>query len=279
MKISNGIKYVLLSSIYFSFMNVAVKFLSGIPSHELVFFRGVISLVITYLQLKKMGVSPWGNRKSILILRGVFGTTALLMYFYTLQKMPLATAITLQYLSPIFTVILATFILKEKTKMIQWFFFFVSFSGVIFIKGFESTDNNYLFLIGITAAVFSGLAYNMVRKLKDSDHALVVIFYFPLITIPVIGPYTLYNFVVPSGIEWLGILALGLFTQLGQVYMTKAYQSEEFSKISNFNYLGIVYASSYGFLFFGEVLTWEMVFGILLIIFGVIMNTRVGKNK
>lgn len=274
MALSKGVKYVLLSSLFFSMMNISVKFLTHIPSHELVFFRSIISLFICYVSLKKLKLSPWGNNKPILILRGIFGTIALLMYFYTIQNIPLATAITLQYLAPIFTIILAGFILKEKTNKVQWIFFGLSFSGVILIKGVSADLDLSMLSIGVVAAIFSGLAYNMVRKLKDFDHPLVVIFYFPLISLPTIGFYTLTHFVVPHGIDWLGIISLGIFTQLGQIYMTKAYQSEEFSKISNFNYLGIVYALSYGFFIFDEHITLLALAGICLIILGVILGAK-----
>jgi len=273
---SLGVRYILLSSLFFSIMNISVKFLKHIPPHELIFFRSVISLSLCYYSLKKMNVSPWGNNKPVLILRGLFGTLALLMYFYTIQNIPLATAITLQYLSPLFTIILAVFILKEKTKPIQWLFFMVSFAGVMVIKGFDTSLDIWMVVIGVLAALFSGLAYNMVRKLKDYDHPLVVIFYFPLMSIPTIGFYTATHFVVPTMYDWIGIVVLGVFTQLGQLYMTKAYQTEEFSKISNFNYLGIVYAMLYGFFIFDETVSFYGIIGILMILSGVVLS---GKFK
>src|SRR5690606_2025282 len=108
------------------------------------------------------------------ILRGVFGVTALTLFFYTLQKLPLGSAITIQYLSPIFTAFFAIFMLGEKMYKIQWLFFGISFAGIAVIKGFDPNISLPLFLMGLGSAIFAGLAYNCVRKVKDTDHPLVV---------------------------------------------------------------------------------------------------------
>lgn len=273
-KISPGVKYILLSSFFFTLMNIGVKYLDHIPAYEIVFFRGLVTLAVGYVFIRRAGLSPWGNNKKFLLLRGVAGTIALLMYFYTLQRMPLASAVTIQYLSPIFTVLIAGFMLKEPARMIQWLFFLVSFSGVILIKGFDARITLTELSLGIAAAVFSGLAYNFIRKLKDFDHPLVVVFYFPLVTVPVVGIYTIFNWVVPGPLDWLIIFMVGLVTTIAQIFMTMAYQSDKAVNISNFNYLGSVYALILGYFLFGELISAPALIGIGLIIFGVIMCTR-----
>ena len=136
--ISPGIKYVLLASFFFTLMNVGVKYVKNIPSNEVVFFRAFVSLVICYFMLRYKKINPWGNNKKLLLLRGITGTIALVMYFYTLQHMPLASAVTIQHLSPIFTIIIAGFMLKEYSRSVQWLFFMIAFVGVVMIKGFDT---------------------------------------------------------------------------------------------------------------------------------------------
>jgi len=269
------VRYILASVFFFALMNVGVKHLSGsIPAHEVVFFRAFVSLVVCYIWLRGKGVSPWGKNKPILIARGLAGTAALTMYFYTLQNMPLASAVTIQYLSPIFTIILAGLLLKEPSRAIQWLFFLVSFGGVVMIKGFDPRVSPAWLLIGVLAAVCSGLAYNFIRKLRTTDEPLVVVFYFPLVTVPLVGSYTLTHWVSPSPTEWLVLILIGLTTTAAQVFMTKAYQMEKAANISNFNYLGVVFAIGFGYLMFAEPLTPLATVGIVLIIFGVLMGSR-----
>lgn len=271
---TKGIKYIIISIIFFALMNVGVKYLENIPAYEIVFFRAFVSLIVCYFLLMKKKMNPWGTHKRDLILRGVFGTAGLMMYFYTLQKMPLASAVTIQYLSPIFTVIIAGFLLSEKPRPIQYLFFIASFSGVLLIKGFDPRISVNDLIIGISAAVCSGFAYNFIRKLKGSEDPLVVVFYFPLVTVPIIGTYTALNWVQPNLIEWLILAGIGLATTVAQIYMTKAYQLERAANVTNFNYLGSIYAIIIGYLLFGESISLLAYLGIGVIILSVILSSR-----
>lgn len=252
--LSPGAKYILLATFFFALMNVGVKMLDRIPTHEIVFFRALVTLIVGYFLILKAGLNPWGNNKKLLIMRGLSGTIALVCYFYTLQKMPLASAVTIQYLSPIFTVFFSILILGEKARPIQWLFLIMAFVGVIMVKGFDPRITVLELSIGLTAAVFSALAYNFVRKLKDFDHALVVVFYFPLVTVPIVGVYCLTEWVQPDWYELSILILVGLMTTIAQIFLTKAYQIDRASNISIFNYLGIIYALLIGFIFFSETL-------------------------
>ena len=111
------------STLAFALMQICVKFLPHIPAHELILFRSIVSVVLSVAMLQKLGLPLLGNNRKVLLMRGIFGTTALLMFFYTLQNIPLASAVTLQYLSPIFTALFAAIFLKEKMQMKQWLYF------------------------------------------------------------------------------------------------------------------------------------------------------------
>jgi len=263
---------MLISVVGFALMNLTVKFLPRLPATEIVLFRSAISLVLSLVMIRQKGISPFGNNKPILLLRGVFGVTALTMFFFTLQKLPIGSAITIQYLSPIFTVFFAIFLLKEKVRPIQWLFFLVSFIGVIVIKGIDSQITTQLLIIGITSAIFSGLAYNMIRKLKDTDNPIVVVFYFPLIATPVMLVFSYFNWVTPIGIEWLWLILMGIFTQIAQVFMTKAYQSNSMGKIAPLKYLGILFAIGFDVLIFGIIYKPLTLVGIGLVILGIVLN-------
>ncbi|WP_245756301.1 DMT family transporter [Pontibacter chinhatensis] len=282
MKLSKGVVYMLLSTFFFALMQVCVKWVPHIPAEEIIVFRSLISLAISLWFLRRAGVSVWGNNRKWLLARGAFGAVALILYFNVLQNIPLATAATIQYLSPIFTAILGIFIVKERVRPWQWFFFLVSFVGILVIEGVETNVDSLYLWLGVASAVFTGVAYSIVRRLNVQEHPLVIIFYFPLVTLPVVGVYTLFNWVQPEGWDWLVLLLVGLFTQLGQYYMTLSYQSEEISKVANLTYIGIIYALLFGFFFFGEMLNVWTYVGMALVLLGVILNVqyknRLGKN-
>jgi len=269
---SKGVFHMLLAVFFFSIMNVFVKLLGHIPAVEIVFFRALVSLVISVILLRANNINFWGNNKKVLILRSATGMIGLILYFKLIQSIPLASAVTILFLAPIFTNILGIFILKEKVHPLQWLFFLISFGGILLVKGFDTRIQPVHLVIGILASIFSGLAYNFIRKLKSSDHPLVIIFYFPLITMPFAGIYSSFNWVKPIGIDWLILILVGIFTQTAQYFMTRSYQSEELSKVANLRYLSIVFAWTYGFFIFNETFNVMTYAGIFLAIAGVILN-------
>jgi len=269
---------MLLASLLFAVMNVMVKQISHIPSVEVVFFRSIVSIVLSYGYLKRANISVWGTNHKILLLRGFSGAVALSLFFTTLQVMPLASAITIHYLSPIFTAIIGLYFVKEPVRRWQWVFFAVAFAGILIVQGFDSRVSFMYTGFGIVAAFLSGLAYNCIRKLKTSEHPLVIIFYFPLVTIPLSGIYLMFDWVTPEGFDWMWLLLIGLSTQFAQYYMTKSYQSEDLSKVASLNYLGIIYALGFGYVFFDESFEMMSYIGMAVVLIGVVLNVWY-KNK
>ncbi len=263
---------MLISVLGFALMNLTVKYLHRLPATELVLFRSMVSLVLSFYFLKRRNVSPWGVQKKYLIARGVFGVAALSMFFYTLQELPLGSAITIQYLSPIFTALFGIFILKEKVRWWQWFFFAFSFSGIALIKGFDASISPLLFFMGLGSAISAGLAYNFIRKVKNTDHPLVVVLYFPLIATPVMAVVSIFNWVQPIGWEWLLLLLMGVLTQIAQINMTKALQLVEVNEITGLKYLGVIFALGFDYFLFDHQYSSIVLIGMFMVVGGVILN-------
>lgn len=277
--LSEGAKAMFVSSFSFALMNILVKQLSHIPAMEVVFFRCVVSAVVCLVMLRGKNVNILGNNHLLLFLRGASGTLALYCFFLTIQNVPLASGVTLSYLSPIFTAILAIFVLNEKIRGLQWLFYLVSFAGVFVIKGFDANFPTIYFVTGLSAAFFSGVAYNLVRSLKGSEHPLVIVFQFQVVGIIAGFIYILFDWKMPSGWDWAYLAGTGILTQIGQVFLTKALQAEAVGQVSIINYTGVIYAIFFGWLIFGEILTIQTLLGILLVIGGVILSIFYNKKQ
>jgi len=263
---------MVLATMFFAIMNIMVKYIPGIGAVEIVFFRSIVSFFMSFIVLKARKIPIWGNNKKWLIIRGLAGSAGLLFFFATIKLMPLGSAIAIQYMSPIFTTLLGVYFVKERVLPLQWLFFGLAFAGVIAIQGFDPRVTPFHALLGIAGALSAGMAYNSIRKLKDSDHPLVIIFYFPMVTIPITGAYLLFNWVTPTLFE-LGILiGIGVATQFAQYFMTRAYQSDTLSKISSIQYIGIIFALGAGYLLFDESYDFSSSLGIVVIVLAVILN-------
>ncbi len=272
---TRGIVLMLVAVVFFAGMNVCIKFLNHLPTHELVFFRSAVQLVLSAAFVVRSGIPFFGNNKPWLILRGISGMTALFLFFYTLQNIPFASATTIQYLSPVFTVMLAIFINRERVRPVQWIYFSIAFAGVIMIKGFDPRVSMGMLVAGIVSAFLSGIAYNAIMRCKHTDHPVTIVMYFHLIAFPVMGIWCLIDWQTPRATDWLLLLLMGLLSQVAQVFMARALHADQASKITPLKYIGSVFAVIIGYTVFDESLHWLSLVGILLVIAGVIFNSRV----
>lgn len=285
--IPEGARYMILSALAFSIMSLFVKAVGqqNIPVLEIVAARSVISLIISYVTLKRQAVKPLGNRKLLLFFRGLIGFFALISVFYGITHLPLAQATVLQYLHPMFTAVLALLFLKERLTQGTLICIALSFSGMLVVVQPEfmlsysgASYNNLAVGMAIAGAFGSACAYVLVRKLSQTEHPVVIVLYFPLVSLPASIILLWNDFVMPEGITWIYLLAIGLSTQVGQVALTKAMQTETASRATSFAYLQVVFAALLGLLVYQEIPALTTVVGAALIISGAVVSA-VWKTK
>lgn len=268
-----------LSTLSFFLANVFVKQVAHIPAMETVFFRCIVATAFCVWGLRRAKASLIGSNHLMLLLRGLFGTTALYFFFVTLQQMPIASAQTIQYLSPIFTATIAIFVLKESVRPTQWFFYAIAFSGVLLIEQFDTRIELKYLIFGIISAFCSGVAYNLVRSLRGKEHPLTVVLHFQVVG-AVVGAISLFfAFEMPVGWDWLFLFLVGVFSQLGQIFLTDALQRERIAGVAIVNYTGLVYALTIGWIVFGEQQGIMAIGGMLLVVLGVMLSVLYGRRQ
>jgi drug/metabolite transporter (DMT)-like permease len=277
--LSPGVRSMFLSTLAFFLANVFVKRVSHIPAMEIVFFRCVTASAFCVYGLRRDKTGLVGSNHTMLLLRGIFGTTSLFLFFLTLQQMPLASAQTIQYLSPIFTTIIAIFVLKEGVMPLQWAFYAIAFSGVLLIERFDERISMLYLVLGVVSAASSGMAYNLVRSLRGKEHPLTVVLHFQLVGL-VVGLVSLvFQWETPHGWDWLDLFLIGVFSQLGQIFLTSALQRERIAGVAIINYTGLIYALAAGWFVFGEEQGIMSVFGMALVVVGVVMSVMYGRRQ
>lgn len=274
-----GVRAMFLSTLAFFCANIFVKQVSHIPPMEIVFFRCLVAASFCVYGLRKDGGSLIGENHLLLFLRGAFGTTALYFFFVTLQQMPLATAQTIQYLSPIFTATIAIFLLKESVRPVQWLFYALAFGGVLLIQQVDTRVSPFYVALGILSALGSGVAYNLVRTMRGREHPLTVVLHFQLVGLIAGGISLFFYRVMPVGIDWFYLLLIGIFSQLGQVFLTRALQAEKAAGVAIINYTGLVYAITAGWLIFGEEQSLLTLAGMMLVVLGVFLSVMYGRRR
>lgn len=272
---------MLLSALGFALMAVCVKLVSlrGIPILEIVAARALVSLLISWIDIKRKGISPWGSHRGLLFARGLVGALALVCVYYALVHIPLAEATVLQYLHPMFTAVLALYFLKEKIHASTILCIVLSFLGLLLISRPDFLFGEQLgplpafaVAIAVLGAFGSGVAYVLVRKLAQIEDSSVIIFYFPLIALPFSLLMLGSDFVMPKGDEWLLLILVGIFTQVGQVGLTRAMQYESAGKATAFSYTQVLFAALFGWVVFAEVPSVWTCIGAGFILLGAFVN-------
>lgn len=289
--------YIILSGLCFIVVNFFVKLmgpgqreifgpLQDYPAHELVLARSVVSFAISLFIIKRKKIPVFGHNKKWLVIRGISGTIALTIFFYTMHYLPLAVATIVQYLAPIFTIIFAMILLKEKVRALQWPFIGLGFVGVLLLalgkSDYGSAEEGISLFwlgLGIISAVLSGVAYVSIMKLKATDQPITIVMYFPMIAIPFMVLLCLWEFTFPRGIEWFFLLIIGIFTQLAQICLTRALHQGNASSIIPFQYLGAIYAFLLGYFIFLEAFNPTLIIGMTLILTGVLVNSFLRAKK
>lgn len=277
----SGISYALLSSLTFSAMNVLVKATSAsIPSNEIVFFRSIIGTILILVFVKKDQVKFSKSGIPMLLLRGCAGAFYMIAYFYAISNMPLIDAIVLVNMSPVFVIILAHIFLKEKISPQMYAVLPIVFVGaMITINPFSYSTFSMVAVWGLLAAMFSGVAATCIRYLGSRYHTYEIIFYFMVTATMVSIPLMWNDFVMPNFIEWCGLIIIGVVSLLAQVFLTRAFTSENAVTVEFVRYIGIVFNAFWGFAFWQELPNVYTLIGGTMIIFGCIAIGRIKKTE
>jgi len=287
--LNKGVKYMLIASFTFAIMGAFAKLASeSMSSLEVVFFRNIAGVIIIGLAVLKKPMIHKGGKPFLLFFRGFMGFIALLAFFYNIAHISLGDAMTYSKTSPIFTAIFAFLFLHEKLTLKGWIAIFVGFIGIVFITepsgiGFTKYD-----VLGLFSGVGAALAYTSVRELKAYYDTRAIVLSFMLTG--TIGPIILFfispyiqikeldflfaEFVLPEGITWVYLLAMGLFATLSQVLMTKAYGETKAGIVGAVSYTNILFSLIVGVILGDALPSMSTSFGIVLIVFAGIMVAR-----
>lgn len=206
---------------------------------------------------------------------------ALLLFFHTISVLPLATAITLNYTSPLFFALLMVVVLKERPRNLLIVALVSGFGGIVLLlqPGFHQ-ELWRTQLLGIAGGALSGFAYLNVKQLgKLGEPDWRVVFYFTLISS--IGSVLWMIGKAWHTIGWydLGILlGLGLTATLAQLALTRAHHQGDSLVVSALAYSTVIFASLWGVMLWGEILSLQEWIAIAIIILSGIMAARTSSR-
>jgi len=265
-----GALWMLVAGFLFGCMGVFVKLGAAYFSNiELVFYRSLIGLLIMYAILRQRGGTMVTTQWKGHLWRGVSGSIALLLFFYCITVLPLATAVTLNYTSPLFLTILMVFVVKEHFHAPLTIAIALGFAGMVLLLH-PTFEHNQLIpgLLGLISGLFAGIAMLNVRELgRSGEPEWRIVFYFSLIATITSGVAMLLDHIHALTLQNIPLLlALGSSATLAQLALTRAYSTGKTLVASSLSYSAVVFATLFGILLWGEILTLSSWAGMALII-------------
>jgi S-adenosylmethionine uptake transporter len=255
---------MVLASLFFASMGVCIKFASAhFNSFEIVCYRGMVGMAFIYAMTRMQGVSLRTRQPMMHVWRSIVGTISLTAWFYAIALLPLATAMTLNYMSGVW---IATFLLGGSVLMQSrgsgmrhqgplFLTVLAGFGGAAMMLRPSFTGDQALgALVGLMSGLFAALAYLQVAALaKAGEPESRTVFYFSFGAV-LAGALGML-FVGATAWTWpsaLWLLPIGVLAALGQLCMTRAYSSGATMLVANLQYSGIVFAGLFSLLIFGD---------------------------
>ncbi len=256
----SGVVHMVHAALWFAVMSTLVKLASErLPTMQIVFARGFVTLGLAAASLVHVRRSPFGGRSGLLFLRGLIGSCALVCFYAAVVHLPLAEATVVHQTAPLWTALLAAWLLHERLRPRIVVALLGAFAGVLMIArpswlfgGGPATPLPWEFaFVALLGAMLSAIAYVTVRRLGRTEDPLVVVFWFPLVTVPMTAPFALPQWTWPTWQEWLLLLGIGASTQIAQVELTRGLAKEAAGRATAVGYLQVAFATLFGAVVFG----------------------------
>ena len=262
--------WMIAASFFFACMGVCVKLAAeSFSAAEIVFYRSAISLVMVFALMRFRRILIATAHWRVQFQRSGSGFISLLMYFYAISMLPLATAVTLAYTSPLFLAVYLGWFGKARLHRCMFGALVLGFVGVaLLLRPTLDADQWLGGLIGLACGMTAGVAYYNVKELGERGEVEErTVFYFSLFSTVASGMWmVLFEFHSIDLRGGLLLLGVGSFGTLAQLAMTRAYKRGKTLVSASLAYSTVIFASLFGMLFWQEALSLGAWLAIALII-------------
>ena len=251
-----GVLYMTGSVICFSIMDICVKWLDYYPVGQVLFFRFFIGFIPIFFIIPKDRIFNFykTSRPGLHAFRAICGALAIIALFYGLRELPLADVISLTFGGPIFVTVASIFFLSEKVGLKRWSAVIIGFIGMLLIVQPAFIEINYYYISPIIFCIFFACVAISVRSLSKTEPNYTIAFYFTfLCTVLGLGSLFFVEWIMPSAIDALILIVMGLCGSVANLLLTQSYRLAETSLVTPIKYLSLLFAILFGFFIWSEI--------------------------
>ncbi len=250
-----GMGLALLSTIaWASGMGVVRHLSADLHPFQIAFFAAFFGLLAMLPWLIRYGLRPLRTEKfGLYVVRGVLSVVGTLAVFYALSVTPLATVTALNFTMPIFTILLAMVLFKERVGTAKWVAILFGFAGVFVIlrPGIVAVDTGALLVIA--GSLLFAIIILIIKVLTRTDSVVTITFFSVMLRVPLALVPALFVWQWPDGRQLLWLAAMGIVGTLSTFAFTQALKEVETSVVSPMFFLQLIWAAAIGYIFFAEV--------------------------
>lgn len=278
MHLRASVVWILFASLMFATMSALVKVAAaGVSLPEIVFFRTLPAAVGLYVLARIRGQSVAPRHSKLMALRCGVGIAGTFVSFYAVSNLPLATATTLEYTTPLFMLAYIVIVMRSRVTPSMAFAMIGGFVGVVvLLRPTVQSGQTLAFAAGLASGIFAGLAYTILRRLGDAGESTSRIVLWYSISANLVAA-ALIPFSPPSRYDpetVVALVALGIVGLGAQVGLTRAFKSGPTTLLASLQYSTVAFAAFYGVLLFGDSLSFASLFGLSLIVLSGIVALR-----
>lgn len=266
-----GIIFLILMMIVSCANDVIAKFIGQrLPAIEVTFFRFFFSLVVLIPFMFRYGFKILRTPNPLYnVVRGVLGFISLYLYTYSLLVLKIVEVVTIMWTIPLFVLVFAFFMLREKVTPLRWSATIVGFLGLSFISFFGndcSFSLKFVYIIPITSAILFAVQDVMIKKIVEKENRITMLLYFSIVcTVLTFGPAASV-WISPTISEITFLIFYGIGANLIQYFIFRAFEATEISALAPFRYIEFFLSALFGFVFFSEIPGINVIVGAIILI-------------
>jgi drug/metabolite transporter (DMT)-like permease len=267
--------------ISFCLMAVGARELSGqVDTFEVLTLRGLVGLIIV------MGIIYWRRQPELFVtqrtkthlVRNLFHFYGQASWFFALGMIPLAQVFAIEFTVPLWVLFLSAIFLAERITWRKVVAISFGMAGVLAVVRPESQGLSTGMLVMLFGAIGFATAVIYNKRLVSTEHPLTIVFYMTLMQIPISAMLTGGDWTMPSMIDWLWIVVVGVMAISAHFCLSSAMQTAEISSIIALDFLRLPLVALLGMLLYGEVFDWWVVLGGGLMIIGNMIGQGVWRK-
>lgn len=269
---SQGIVFLILMMIASCINDVITKYIGQrLDPIEVIFFRFFFSFVVLLPFIFRYGTKILQTSNPLYnIIRAVLGVISFYLYTYSLIYLQIVEVVTILWSIPLFILIFAFFFLNEKVSFLRWLATIFGFLGLLFISLSSSNGCSFslksIYLLPITSAILFATQDILIKKMVVKERRITMLLYFSSVSTILTFIPAIYVWKIPTLLEMTMFVFYGLFANLIQYFLFRAFEAADLSALAPFRYIEFLFSALFGFVFFSEIPGLNVIIGAFILI-------------